>query len=111
MTNVLQYVKMLSAEDFTKEDITNCQYVGQVSCARTLYIFQLKQALQGSSISNYSGIKLHAIINHIHQQIFMFGSPKWIDTVPFEHQHAVDGVAAAALTAFLTAELLITVSF
>ena len=111
---VLEYVKMLSAEDFTLVQIKKVQEVGQLASLHTLHIFQLKQALLNAKNKMYNGIKLHACINHIHQQIMLFGSPTFIDTTRFEHQHAVDGVAAAGQTSgrgkTRTEEMLITVS-
>jgi hypothetical protein len=69
----------------------------------------------GSKLKTYSGIKLHAVINHIHQQIILYGAPKYVDTTRFEHQHAADGVAAAVMTSrrpsTLSGELLITVFY
>ena len=77
-----------------------------------LVTFSLK-ALLGSTIKAYAGIKMHAVVNHVHQQILLYGSPRYIDTVRFEHQHAIDGVAAAAMTSkrptTLSGELLVTV--
>ena len=111
---VLEYVKMLSAADFTQEQIKKIQEVGQLASLHTLNIFQLKQALLNAENKMYRGIKLHACINHIHQQILLFGSPSFIDTTRFEHQHAVDGVAAVTQTSgrgkTRTEEMLMTVS-
>jgi hypothetical protein len=110
---VLEYVKLLSAADFTQSQIKKIQEVGHLASLHTLNIFQVKQALLGSKDTVYRGIKLHACINHIHQQILLFGSPTFIDTTRFEHQHAVDGVAASAQTSgrgkTRTEEMLMTV--
>ena len=110
---VLEYVQLLSAVDFTLEQCKKIQEIGQLASLHTLNIFQLKQAVLGSKNTVYQGIKLHACINHIHQQIMLFGSPTFIDTTRFEHQHAVDGVAASAQTSgrgkTRTEEMLITV--
>ena len=43
MQSVLQYVKILSAEDFTETELSNFQKVGEIACVRTLFLFQLKQ--------------------------------------------------------------------
>ena len=112
--SVLEYVKMLSAADFTLQQCKKVQEVGQLASLHTLNIFQLKQALLKAVSKTYGGIKLHASINHIHQQIMLYGSPTFIDTTRFEHQHAVDGVAAVTQTSgrwkTRTEEMLITVS-
>ncbi len=106
-------MQLLSAIDFTQAQCKKIQEVGQLASLHTLNIFQVKQALLGSKNTVYRGIKLHACINHIHQQILLFGSPTFIDTTRFEHQHAVDGVAASAQTSgrgkTRTEEMLITV--
>jgi hypothetical protein len=111
--SVLQYVKMLSADDFTKEECNNVQLIGETCTTHTLFLHQLKQAILNTTIKNYGGIKLHAVINHIHTQILLFGSPSYYDTVRYEHQHAEDGVAAAAQTSrrrsSISSEMLITV--
>ena len=49
ITSVLQYVKLLSAEDFTAGLCEEIQKHGELSCMHTLYIFQLKQV---SSVIN-----------------------------------------------------------
>jgi hypothetical protein len=111
--SVLQYVKMLSANDFTKNECMNIQLMGETCTTYTLHLHLLKQAILNTPIKNYGGIKLHASINHIHTQILLFGSPKYYDTVRFEHQHAEDGVAAAVQTSrrrsSISSEMLITV--
>jgi hypothetical protein len=112
-SSVLQYVKMLGAEDFTSNQCVEIQKMGEACCTQTLYLHRLKQAILKTKITNYGGIKLHASINHIHSQILLFGSPKHYDTVRYEHQHAEDGVAAAVQTSrrpnTISSEMLITV--
>jgi hypothetical protein len=112
-SSVLQYVKMLSAADFTAVDVIAIQTMGEACCTQTLYLHQLKQAILKTKVTQYGGIKLHACINHIHSQILLFGSPKYYDTVRYEHQHAADGVAAAVQTSrrpnTISSEMLITV--
>lgn len=111
--SVLQYVKLLSALDYTRNDCVHIQKMGELCILHTLYLQQLKQVILGTNESEYGGIKLHACINHIHSQILLYGSPKYYDTVRFEHQHTEDGVAAAAQTSrrtnTMSSEMLITV--
>ena len=114
-SSVLQYVKMLGAEDFTVSQIVDIQKMGEACCTHTLFLHRLKQAILKTKVTHYGGIKLHAAINHIHSQILLFGSPKYYDTVRYEHQHAEDGVAAAVQTSrrsnSISSEMLITVCF
>jgi hypothetical protein len=39
----LQYVKLLSAEDYTAAACRDIQAAGELACLHTLYLFQLKQ--------------------------------------------------------------------
>jgi hypothetical protein len=111
--SVLQYMKLLSSIDYTRDDCVNIQKMGELCILHTLYLHHLKQCILGTKETEYGGIKLHASINHIHTQILLFGSPKYHDTVRFEHQHAEDGVAAAAQTSrrpnSMSSEMLTTV--
>jgi hypothetical protein len=112
-SSVLQYVKMLGASDFTMTQCIEIQKMGETCSTLTLFLHQLKQAILKTKTTHYGGIKLHASINHIHSQILLFGSPKYYDTVRYEHQHAEDGVAAAVQTSrrrsTISSEMLITV--
>ena len=115
IVTVLEYVKLLSALDFTEQQCKKVQEVGQLASLHTLNIFLLKQAMLGSKKITYRGIKLHASVDHIHQQILLFGSPRYHDTTRFEHQHVIDGVAAVAQTSQRNVdknvEMLMTVSY
>ena len=115
MSSVLLYVKLLSAKDFTATECENLQHVGEMAVLHTMFVMHLKQAILQSPLKAYDGVKNHAVINHVHLQIMMFGSPKYTDTVPYEHQHAADGVKAVKLTSGRkgdnNAEMITTVSY
>ena len=114
ISSVLLYAKLLSAKDFTASECKNLQHVGEMATIHAMYVLHLKQAILQVPLTPYQGVKIHAVINHIHIQVMLFGSPKFTDTVPYEHQHAEDGVAAVKQTSrrgSMNAEMLTTVYY